>query len=89
VTLRRWRRLMFALGAGLLLFGAVAMVGGGLYAGTQQYAAGGDVMTGIWVGTFGTLGVVAGVVFLKLAVFGPYPKQHAAELPPVGPEVED
>lgn len=89
MTLQAWRKGMFAAGAGLLLLGAVAMVGGGLYAGKQQYHADGDVMTGIWVGTFGTLAVVTGVVLLKLSLFGPYPRQYADQLPDVGPEVDD
>ena len=88
-TLQSWRRTMFAAGALLTLVGAVLMVGGGLYAGRQQYHADGDVMAGIWAGTAGTLGVVTGVVLLKLAVLGPYPKQYAHELPPVGPEVDN
>ena len=89
MTLASWRRGMMALGAFLLFVGAAAMVGGGLYAGKQQYRAGGDVMAGIWVGTAGTLAVVTGVVMLKLGLMGPYPKQYAGELPPVGPEVDD
>ena len=80
MTLRRWRRTMFVLGTLLTLVGSVLMVGGGLYAGRAQYEPGGDVMTGIWVGTGGTLGVVTGVVLLKLAVLGPYPKQYAHEI---------
>ena len=91
MTLASWRRAMVACGILLLLLGAIMMVGGGLYAGRQQYDpdAGGDVMAGIWVGTFGTLGVVAGVVCLKLSLFGPYPKEHAHQLPAVGPEVDE
>ena len=89
MNLTAWRRAMFAGGVLLLLVGATLMVGGGLYAGRAQYQAGGDVMGGIWAGTFGTLGVVVGVVLLKLAMFGPYPKQYADQLPPVGPEVDD
>lgn len=89
MTLAAWRRSMFLAGAALLLAGAVAMVGGGLYAGKQQYAPGGDVMTGIWVGTFGTLGVVGGVVLLKLAVLGPYPARYADQQPAFGPEVDE
>lgn len=84
MTLRRWRRLMAAVGIGLLLVGAVLMIGGGLYAGRQQYDpdAGGNVMLGIWVGTFGTLGVVTGVVLLKLGLMGPYPRHLRSQAPP-------
>ncbi len=89
MTLRSWRRTVFAFGALLLLAGASMMIGGGLYAGKQQYEPGGDVMTGIWTGTFGTLGVVVGVVMLKVAVFGPYPKQYAHLWPAQGPEVDE
>lgn len=87
--LASWKRRMLALGVLLLVVGAVAMVGGGLYAGKQQYGAGGDAMAGIWVGTFGTLGVITGVVVAKLGLMGPYPKHLQHEAPPVGPEVED
>lgn len=88
--LRSWKRRMLAAGLVLLALGAVAMVGGGLYAGRQQYqGAGGDVMAGIWVGTFGTLAVITGVVLAKLGLFGPYPRQFAHEAPAVGPEVDD
>ena len=89
MTLASWRRNMGIAGIVLLLVGATLMVGGGLYAGREGYAAGGDVMTGIWVGTIGTLGVVSGVVLLKLGLMGPYPKAYADRLPPVGPEVDD
>ncbi len=89
MNLASWRRTMLSIGALLLLVGAVAMVGGGLYAGKQQYEPGGDVMAGIWVGTAGTLAVVTGVVLLKLGLLGPYPKQFADQMPTVGPEVED
>lgn len=76
MNLTTWRRTMFASGAGLLLVGATLMVGGGLYAGLQQDA---DAMKGIWAGSFGTLGVVTGVVLLKLALFGPVPKSMQAD----------
>ena len=80
MRLATWRRTMFAVGGAFLLLGAVLMVGGGLYAGRAQYdASGGVVMAGIWAGTVGTLGVVSGVVMLKLAVFGPVPKSMQAE----------
>lgn len=84
MMLRVWRRAMIASGVALLLVGATLMVGGGLYAGRQQYTPddGGNVMAGIWVGTFGTLGVVTGVVLLKLGLMGPYPKHLRAEAPP-------
>lgn len=87
--LQAWKRRMVAGGALLLLVGAVAMIGGGLYAGREQYTPGGDVMTGIWVGTFGTLGVITGVVVAKLGLFGPYPPKYAHEMTAVGPEVEE
>ena len=89
MTLASWRRNMMIGGVLLLLVGATLMVGGGLSAGRAQYSPGGDVMTGIWVGTAGTLGVVAGVVLMKLGLFGPYPKQFAHLWPPQGPEVEE
>jgi hypothetical protein len=75
MTFVSWRRAMVAGGILLLLLGATMMIGGGLYAGRQQYTPddGGNVMAGIWVGTFGTLGVVTGVVVLKLGLMGPYP----------------
>ena len=84
MTLRTWRRTMAVLGIGLLLIGATMMVGGGLYAGRQQYDpdVGGNVMAGIWVGTFGTLGVVTGVVLLKLGLMGPYPQHLRSQVPP-------
>lgn len=80
MNLAAWRRAMLAGGIVLLLVGATLMVGGGLYAGRAQYREGGDVMAGIWAGTFGTLGVVTGVVMLKLALFGPVPQSMRAEL---------
>ena len=76
-------------GAALLVVGAVMMIGGGLAAGRAQYGNGGDVMAGIWVGTFGTLFVVTGVVLLKLAVFGPVPASMRHELPVREVEVDD
>jgi hypothetical protein len=89
VKLATWRRAMLASGAVLLLVGVVAMVGGGLYAGREQYeGASGDIMTGIWVGSFGTLAVVTGVVLGKLALFGPVPRSMQHEAPSMGPDVE-
>lgn len=76
--------MMAVIGIGLLLVGATLMIGGGMYAGREQYDPdrGGDVMAGIWVGTFGTLGVVTGVVLLKLGLMGPYPRHLRAQAPP-------
>ena len=84
MTLRTWRRAMAGSGIVLLLVGATLMVGGGLYAGRQQYTPddGGNAMAGIWVGTFGTLGVVTGVVLLKLGFMGPYPAHLRSQTPP-------
>ncbi|MEK6974710.1 MAG: hypothetical protein AABY18_00045 [Candidatus Thermoplasmatota archaeon] len=85
MDLRTWRRTMFAVGATLLVAGATLMVGGGLYAGQHLDA---EAMRGIWVGSAGTLGVVTGVVLLKLALFGPVPKSMLAEAA-LQPEVDD
>lgn len=67
-----WRRRMRWSGAALVLGGTAMLLWGGLWAGMRLDEG---AMTGIWVGTAGTLFVVLGAVFVKLALVGPLPRR--------------
>lgn len=77
MTLRSWRRRMFAWGTVLLVAGMALMMGGGLYAGMQQDDT---ALRGIWIGSAGAVAIVVGGVFLKGALFGPVPAAYASDL---------
>lgn len=79
MTLKAWRRRMFAVGILLLVAGSVVMMGGGLYAGMQQDDS---ALRGIWVASGGAVAIVVGGVFLKGALFGPFPADLLKEAQP-------
>lgn len=79
MTLKAWRRRMFTAGILLLVAGSGVMVGGGLYAGMQQDDA---ALRGIWIASGGAVAIVVGGVFLKGALFGPFPENLLKEVQP-------
>lgn len=70
LTLAAWNA--WTLGAGLLglVAGSTMLMVGGIWAGMR---VGQEAMTGIWLGSFGTLVTVVGGLLLKWRFFGPLP----------------